>query len=205
MARNNQRSPGRHPLENSDRALNKYDGGNTSVKEYGVDSYFLQAVKQNRFSQVDGALVEVLRKEFELVADRHHSLRQHFEYQMTTVHNQLFKTGEALEDLHQRSTRLETGIELTQRKIDSTHVKLDQQIDTLGDRMKDDMDAKTSRMETSITDRMDRNQEETKGQLQTLLNCFKGDSTHDLTKYAGDSSSEKNIKSKASWTSQFCP
>ena len=62
-------------------------------------------------------------------------------------------------------------------------------------------------METSITDETDRNgnQEETKGQFQTLLNCFKGDSTHDLTKSADDSSSEKNVKSKASWASQFCP
>ena len=109
--------------------------------------------------------VEVLRKEFELVADRHHSLKQHIDCEMTNVHNQLFKTGEALEGLHQRSTRLETGMELTQRKIDSTHAKLDQKITS-----------ETSRMETSITDRMDqmkdgmdRNQEETKGQFQTLF------------------------------------
>ena len=114
---NNQRSPGNVPKENPGRALNRYNGEIPLLRNTEQTVTFLQAVKQNRFSQVDGTLVEVLRKEFELVADRHHSLKQHIEYEMTTVHNQLFKTGEALEGLHQRSTRLETGIELTQRKI----------------------------------------------------------------------------------------
>ena len=79
---------------------------------------FLQAAVGEGLPTQVPELVDLLHQEFSVIADhlettrqQHWMFRKDVDTQTEKVHNQLFSCGEALEDLHHRSTRLETGIQ----------------------------------------------------------------------------------------------